>query len=303
MLSPSLQARLVDTIRLRGLSDKTAEVYTCAARSFARYHGQSPDDLGTEAIRSWLLHLRQIGRAAQTLKSYRAGIAFLYEHVLHRPEALNDVPKPRAPRRNVVPALTRSEVRGLLDAASDPLDRAFFRLLYGTGMRMGEATRVKVTHIDRSNHLLHVPVAKGGKARTVTLSDTLLDVLSGYWREVRPRTPWLFPSPRTNVRAGEVKGNPDVLFRDAAISTRAMGSRFRAMRSRAGLIRRATPHDLRRAYATHLLEAGVDLRTIQVLLGHDRPETTALYTSVSAAMMRKAPCPLTSLNRAHRRSR
>jgi len=295
MLTPALHQRLVDTVRLRGLSDRTADVYACAVRNFVRHAQACPADVGTEAIRAWLLHLRSEGYAAETLKSYRAAVAFLYEHVLHRPDELRDVPRPRAPRRDVVPALTRDEVHLLLASASDALDHAFFHLLYATGMRMGEACSVQVCHIDRRRHLLQIPLAKGGKARAVPLHDAILDVLTDYWRAVRPRKPWLFPSPRTNVAAGDVRDDPDARFRDRPIGTRSMGRRFIAMRQRAGLRRKATPHDLRRAYATHLHEQGVSLRAIQVLLGHERPETTTRYTAVSARMMRRTPCTLTQL--------
>ena len=295
MASPELRSRLLDTVRLRGLSDRTGQVYSSALNSFVRHAQATPETLGTEAIRAWLLHLRREGYAAETLKSYRAAIAFLYTFVLHRPEVLHDVPKPRPPRRDVVPALTRHEVQRLLASVKDPLEDAFFRLLYGTGMRMGEACVVQVSHIDRANGLLHVPLAKGGKARTVPLSGHVLDVLSAYWRAVRPRKPWLFPSPDTHARPGDVRDDPDARFRDRPIGTRSMGRRFIAMRQRAGLVRKATPHDLRRAYATHLHEQGVSLRTIQLLLGHERPETTTRYTAVSAVTLRQAPCPLTQL--------
>jgi len=126
----------------------------------------------------------------------------------------------------------------------------------------------------------------------VPLSDTALDLLSDDWLAIRPRAPWLFPSPR-NVAA--TCTDPTLRWADAPITTRTMGRHFRQMRDQTDLRRRATPHALRKAYATHLLESGVHLRTLQVLLGHARPETTAIYTSVSAAVMARCPCPLEGL--------
>jgi site-specific recombinase XerD len=300
MLPSALHQRLIDDVRLSGMAERTASVYATAARGFARHHGRSPEDLGADDIRAWLLHLRRIGRKPETLKCYRAALAFLYERVLHRPEVMAEVPKPRAPRRDVTAALTRDEIRRLLAAAERPVDAAFFTLLYGTGMRLAEACLVQVGHIDRRSHLLQVPLAKGGKARSVPLSDALLKTLTVYWRAVRPRQPWLFPSPRTNARRVDVARDPDLRWRDAPVTPRSMGRHFRDLRVRAGLRRHATCHDLRKAYATHLLEDGVDLRTIQVLLGHERPETTAIYTAVSAQVMQRAPCPWTRLQQGER---
>lgn len=287
-----LRRQVLDELQLIGRATQTQKSYICFISVFARHFGCCPSTLGTPHVREFFLHLRRIGRQPATLKVYYAALRFLYRDVLHRPEVMQGVPKPKVPRQDTLPALTHLEVRSLLDAANSPFDRAFFSLMYATGLRVAEVCAVQVGDIDRANHLLHVRCGKGGKPRTVPLSDTVLDLLSVYWRVERPRHPWLFPSP-CNVSASCT--DPTLRWADAPITTRTMGRHFRDLRETAGLRRLATCHSLRKAYATHLLESGVDLRTIQVLLGHARPETTAIYTSVSAELMGRCPCPLESL--------
>jgi integrase/recombinase XerD len=287
-----LRQKVLDDLRLIGRSKQTQAAYICFISRFARHYQRCPSTLGTEHVRQFFLHLRLTGRKPETLKSYHAALRFLYNIVLDRPDVMAGVPKPKVPRRDPLPALTRHDVRSLLNAANIFLDTTFFTLMYGTGLRVAEACALQVGDIDRANHLLHLRHGKGDKARVVPLSDTLLDVFSHYWRHTRPLQPWLFPSPRF-IAVGVV--HPQHPWFDKPITTRTMGRHFRELRERTGLRRRATPHWLRKAYATHLLEDGVDLRTIQVLLGHARPETTAIYTSVSAKMLTRCPCPLEGL--------
>jgi integrase len=279
-------------MQLRGLSDATREQYVLLVRQFALHHGRSPDQLGASEVRGFLLHLRNLGRARATLAVYWAALQFLYRTVLDRPEVMAAVPRPRVKRREPGPALTKAEVRALLDAASRPFDRTLLTLIYATGMRSGEAAALRVDDIDTCAELLHVRRGKGDKRRSVRLTPTLLALLRNHWCHYRPPRPWMFPKTRY-VRPWSV--DPDQPFEDCPMRASNVGDRFRRVRRRAALLRHATLHDLRRAHATHLLEAGVDLRTIQVLLGHSSPSTTARYTPVSAELLRSAPCLLERL--------
>ena len=287
-----LRRKMITALDLRGLSSGTSYRYIRCVRAFAAFHHRSPDRLGGDEVRAFLLHLRQLGRAPSTIKVYRAALLFLFVQVLSRPEVMEGVPIPRVPRRDPVPALTQGEVRALLDAAASPFDRTYYAVLYACGLRASEARCLRVEDIDARTGLLHVRHGKGDNARAATLSPATLAMLREHWRRHRPPLPWLFPAQRM-VRPGVVDERQPWSDHPAAKET--MGKRFRQTVKRAGLKRHATLHDLRRAYATHLLEEGVDSRVIQVLLGHARLSTTTRYTAVSAKLIQGAPCPLDRL--------
>jgi site-specific recombinase XerD len=203
------------------------------------------------------------------------------------------VPRPRVrppqPRRPLV----AGEARALLDAAADcPIDHAVLATLLATGLRISEACHLQARDIDSRAGLVHVRNGKGGKSRCVKLGDRLLRTLRRYWRVAEPRRPWLFPAQRL-VGPGRV--DPHRRWADHPIAPDTVRSRLHRLAQRAGLQRRVTPHDLRCTYATWLLEAGVDLRTVQVLLGHASPETTARYTRVRPELIRRTPSPLQML--------
>ena len=284
-----LRQKMTDDLRLQGLSPRTQYQYVCCVRVYANFHRQSPAKLGTAEVRAFLLHLRDRRRKPATLRVYRAALQFLYEVTLGRPEVMTDVPKPGASRRDPVPPLTVAEVRALLEATEEPFDRVLFTLMYACGLRVTEACVLQVRDIDTLAGLLHIRHGKGDKARSVRLSPAVLAMLRTHWRRYRPRRPWVFPSQRL-ASPGVI--DPRNRWSDRPVSRYTMGDRFREVRQRAALRRRVTLHDLRRAHATHLLERGVDLRSIQVLLGHSKPETTALYTAVSAELIKRTPCPL-----------
>jgi integrase/recombinase XerD len=285
----SLRKKMSEDLRLRGLATGTCEHYLRCVRVFAEFHGQSPARLGTEHVRAFLLHLRDLGRAPATIAVYWAALRFVYGVTLRRPEVTADVPRPRVPQRDPVPALSGAEVRALLDAAAQPFDRVVFTLMYACGLRVSEARALCANDIDARAGLIHVRHGKGGKARAVRLSPKVLTMLRDHWRKQRPPGTLLFPAQRL-VSPGAVDRRQR--WSDHPVSSDTLGDRFRALRLRAGMRRQVTLHDLRRAHATHLLEAGVDSRAIQVLLGHARPETTARYTAVSAALIARTPCPL-----------
>ena len=288
----ALRKKMEADLRLRGLAPNTRYQYLLCVGVFAKYHGRSPAKLGTEEVRAFLLHLRDKRRAPATLGVYWAALRFVYAVTLARPAVMNDVPRPRVPRRDSMPALTVAEVRALLKATTRPFDRSLLSLMYACGLRSSEACALQAGDIDTRAGLIHIRHGKGGKARSVRLSPGVLSMLRAHWRQHRLPGPWLFAAQRM-LRPGVVDWRAP--WQHAPVSYCAVSKRFYAIRRRAGLRRRVTLHDLRRAYATHLLEAGVDLRTIQVLLGHARPETTAQYTAVSAEMIKRTPCLLESL--------
>ncbi len=289
----SLRKKMVEDLRLKGIAPSTQYQYVSSVRRFAEHHGRSPAKLDTRHVREFLLHLRDLDRAPATIVVYWAALLFLYAVTLRRPGVMADVPRPRVPRRDPVPALSVGEVRALLDAAAQPFDRTVFTLMYACGLRVSEACTLRVGDIDAQAGLIHVRRSKGDKARAVRLSRKVLLMLREHWCAHRPPGPLLFPAQRL-VKPGVI--DRQQRWNDRPVHSDTLGDRFRTLRVRAGMRRRVTLHDLRRAHATHLLEAGVDLRTIQVLLGHARPETTARYTAVSAALIARTPCPLDLLD-------
>jgi len=284
-----LRKKMVADLRLRGLAPNTQDNYIRCVRQYAAYHGRSPTQLGTEEVRAFLLHLRELDRAPATVVVYWAALRFVYAVTLRRPDVFEDVPRPRVPRRDPVPALTRPEVAALLGASVQAYDRTLFTLMYACGLRVSEACGLQVGDIDARAGLLRVRLGKGDKARAVALSDQVLTLLRAHWQQHRPPKPWVFPARRMSSPGRVDTRRP---WKDRPVDRKTMSERFRVARRRACLRRPATLHDLRRAYATHLQEAGVDLRAIQVLLGHARPETTARYVAVSAEVLKATPCPL-----------
>lgn len=284
-----LRMKMVSDMRLRGLSNRTQVQYVRSVRLFAAFHGRSPAVLGTPEVREYLLKVHSAGRAPATVRAYRAALRFVYTTTLGRPEVMADVPCPRQRHSEPGPALSRDEVRRILDAAVRPFDRALFGTLYGCGLRMLEGCALRVEDIDARAGLLHVRHGKGDKSRSVRLSPRVLSMLRKHWRRHHLPLPWLFPARRLSGPACLDIRHP---WSGHPVHRSTVHKHFREACRRAGLKRRATLHDLRRAYGTHLLEQGVHLRTIQVLLGHSRPETTMRYTAVSADLIARTPCPL-----------
>jgi site-specific recombinase XerD len=250
-------------------------------RAVARHFRRSPATLGEDDIRAYLTYLidvRRVRPATQVV--HAAALRFLYRITLQQPELAARVPHPRRP--HTLPAvLSVQEVGQVLGAITAPKYRALFLTCYGAGLRIGEACALERTDIDSTRMLLHVRRGKGGHERYVTLSPRLLAALRAYWRQARPRGPYLFPG-ATPARA---------LSRDAA--QRAL----RQVVAQCGLGKRITPHTLRHCFATHLLEAGAELRTIQHLLGHRSIRSTVRYTFVSRKVLDRIQRPLDGLLR------
>jgi site-specific recombinase XerD len=270
---------MIEDMTLRNLSPHTVEAYVRPVAQFAKHFGRSPEQLSGADARQYLLHLvreRHVSWSRYNLA--RCGLQFFYTVTLGREERFEKLPCARTPRR-LPTVLSPEELRRLFDVARDVKHKALLMTLYGAGLRISEALTLTPADIDSRRMLIHVRLGKGNKDRMVKLSPQLLAVLRDYWRLRRPKN-WLFP--RTS--------DPDRAMEDGT----AYRAVVRAAR-RAGITKRVSPHTLRHSYATHLLDAGTDLRTIQLLLGHRNLKTTALYMHVSQAKLHAAASPLDQL--------
>ena len=276
--------RMDADLRLAGHAESTRIRYISCARRFVKHFMRPPEEMGEAEVRQFLLLLtdeRQLSVGSRL--QYLAAIKFLYKVTLKRPEEVEAIPWPRRKRRDpIVP--TRREVQELLDATTDPYWRAFFLTAYAAGLRRMEVVALRAEHIDSQAGLIRVEHGKGDKARQVRLDPQLLAALRCHWRHHHLPGPWLFPAP--DRRGG---------WKDQPITRSAASAAFRRYADAAGLRRALRLHSLRHAYATHLLEDGVDLRKLQVLLGHRRIETTAQYTRVRTDAIRATPTLLGKL--------
>src|SRR5262245_20640896 len=239
-----LRQRFIDDLRLRNYAQRTIETYVGRIVAFAKHFGRSPDLLGPEEVRTCQLHLLERRVSWSSFNQAVCALRFLYGTTLGRPEQLPLIPYGKRPRalRNV---LAPQEVLRLIDAAPTPRDRAFLQVAYGCGLRLSELTHLRVSDIDSARMVIHVRHGKGGKDRLVPLAPRLLEELRAYWRRERPPT-WLFP--------GDRPGQP--------ISAANMQRRLGQLVKKVGLTKPCSMHTLRHSYATHLLEAGVDLLTL-----------------------------------------
>lgn len=276
----ALRQRMIEDMQLRNFSPHTIEAYVHAVKQFARHFGQSPEQLTAEQAREYLLHLVQDQHASWSRYNLaRCGLQFLYRVTLGQEEQFKRLPCARLPKR-LPTVLSPEELRRLFEVVShNPKHQALLMTLYGAGLRISEALTLRPTDIDSRQMLIHVRLGKGAKDRIVKLSQHLLAVLREYWRKQRPRY-WLFPQPRDPQKPMDPGGASRMMTRAAR---------------RAGITRRVSPHMLRHSYATHLLDGGTDLRTIQVLLGHRNLKTTTIYLHVSQARLAAAGSPLDRL--------
>lgn len=278
-MSSAIHSRLKSDLRLSRRSKRTEKRYLhVAQRFFAHFPGREPEALGEAEVRAYLHHLVDERRvSASTQKMAIAGLKFLFEKTLDRPEVLKRIPWPKVVDGLPV-VLAHAELVALFRAAAaTPLVRAACLCAYGSGLRVSEAMRLKVTDIDSARGVLLVRDGKGGKNRLTVLPPRLLGVLRRYWLEARPPGPWLFPGATAagHVGAHTIEDGFARARRVAAITR--PGVRF---------------HSLRHSFATHMLEAGVDVRILQVLLGHARVDTTARYAQVRTDLIARLPDPL-----------
>ena len=267
-----LRRRMVEDMQLRGLSEKTREAYVRAVRQLAEHYGRSPDDVSEEELRQYFLYLRNEKHAApSTFTIAPCGIKFFYEHTLNRQWRTLDLVRP--PREKKLPVvLSVAEVLRILGCLHHPRYRACLTTIYSCGLRLQEGVHLQVRDIDSDRMMVHVRQAKGGKDRYVPLPVPTLKMLRQHWSTHRhPR--WLFP---TSIR---MDLPPCAAIRPIHVSS--VQKAFKAALRESGVQKPATVHTLRHSYATHLLEAGVNLRIIQAYLGHSSPKTTALYTHLT----------------------
>jgi integrase/recombinase XerD len=273
-----LRERMLEDLRVRNYSPRTQETYIQKVADFAAHAGKSPAQLTSEEIRSYLVHLVETRHVSwSSFNQTVCALRFLYRVTLGRGELVPDIPFPRAPKKLPI-VLSRNEVARLLEAVRVPKHRAVLATIYSAGLRISEALALKVGDVDAERMVLAIRQGKGAKDRTVMLSPRLLDLLRGYARHERPRD-WLFPGRR----------------REQPLHATAIQRACAEACTAAGLGKRASVHTLRHSFATHLLEAGTDLRVIQLLLGHRSIKTTSIYTHVSTQRLRDTQSPLDRL--------
>jgi len=276
-----LRDRMREDIKLAGLAESTGQVYVRHVKRYAEHFCRPPGQMGSVEVRSFLLYLTCTRKlAASTLIVYAAAIAFFYRYTLGRPEVMINIPLPKRKRPSInVP--TRDEVRRILDSAHSDFHRTMLLTTYAAGLRRMEVTALRIEDIDSAANLINIQNGKGGKSRVTVLGPALLQELRDHWRRCRPAHRWIFPAKNSK---GQWEDRP--MPRDSA--TKA----FAIAKKRAGITRRLSLHSLRHACATHMLEDGVDLRTIQVLLGHANIETTTQYAHVATELISRTPSPL-----------
>jgi integrase/recombinase XerD len=277
-----LREKMLEELQRRNYSHRTAKTYVRIVREFAEHFHQSPDKLGPEQIRHYQAHLFQTKKlAAATVSQYVSALRFLFVKTLRRHYLAECIPFPKCPQR-LPTVLSPEEVARLIDSARNLYHRALLMTLYSTAMRRAELCRLKVHDVDSQRMMIRIHQGKGRRDRDVPLSPKLLETLRVYWRWMKPKT-FLFPGTVKGRRA-DVPISPNIIWLACRQAARA-----------AGITKRFSPHSLRHSCATHLLEAGADLRTIQILLGHSRLEHTLVYLHLSPKHLQAIPNPLDTL--------
>jgi integrase/recombinase XerD len=272
-ISP-LRQRMIEDMTIRKLAPKTQRDYVQRVRNFAAFVGRSPDTASFEDVRRYQLHLAASGVGAPTLNQAVSTLRFFFRVTLRRHDIVEHTHFIHEPRKLPV-VLNPEEVARLLDAAAGLKYKAALSVAYGAGLRAAEVVSLKVADIDSKRMVIRVEQGKGGKDRNVMLSPVLLDLLRTWWKAARPQG-WLFP--------GRDPAQP--------MTTRQLNRACHAAAQMAEINKRVSLHTLRHSFATHLLEQNIDVRVIQVLLGHAKLDTTALYTRVATKTISKVMSPL-----------
>ncbi len=282
-ISP-LRQRMTEDMTIRGFTVGTQRGYLVAVENFSSFLGRAPDGATAEDLRRYQLHMRSSGASATAMNTAVSALRFFFGVTLGRGDANQGMTTVREPRRLPV-VLSPEEVARLLDAAPGLKYRAALSLAYGAGLRASEVVSLKLSDIDSSRMVIRVEQGKGRKDRYAMLSEPLLDLLRTWWLAARERGVmlpggWLFP--------GQNPVNP--------LTTRQLRRAFDSAKVAAGIDKRVSLHTLRHCFATHLLEQKVDIRVIQVLLGHKKLDTTARYSQVASTTLRAVKSPLEHLS-------
>jgi integrase/recombinase XerD len=276
-MSP-LRRRMIEDMTIRNLSPATQQSYLHAVSKFSQYFGRSPDRLDPEDVRAYQVHLASKGVSWGSLNQVVCALRFFYGVTLDQATIPERIPYAREPRK-LPTVLSADEVVRFLEAVSSLKARVALTTAYAAGLRVSEVAALRVRDIDSQRMVMRIEHGKGGKERYVMLCASLLGILRSYWHLARPK-PFLFPG-----RTADTPINPTVLH-----------AACRSAAAAAGLDKRVSVHVLRHSFATHLLESGVDIRIIQVLLGHENLSTTARYTRVSSQVIARTESPLDRLS-------
>jgi len=274
----TLRQRMLEDLRIRNYAPTTVACYIRSVAEFARHFNKPPDQLGPEEIRAWQLFLLNEKRVKlSTYIQAVCALRFFYQNTLHRRIEIDRIPLPRYEKKLPV-ILSKAEVKALLEAPKNLKHRAMLATMYAAGLRVSEVASLKMSDLDRERRVIWVRGGKGHKDRQVMLAEPLRDLLAAYWRWKRP-TNWLFPG-----------RNPDF-----PIATKSVFRACQKAARKAGISKPIHPHSLRHAFATHLLDEGVNLLVIQTLLGHAHLTTTARYLHLSDSAVRSTRSPLETL--------
>jgi integrase/recombinase XerD len=273
-----LRQRMIEDMTIRNLSPATQQSYIYAVRKFSRHFGASPNRLGIEDVRAYQLHLIAKKRSWSHINQAACALRFFFGVTMGQQDAFERIVNGREPEK-LPPVLAPDEIARFLEAVVGLRNRVALTTAYAAGLRIGEVCRLKVTSIDGERKLIHVECGKGGKDRYAMLSPRLHDILRAYWQRARPGL-WLFP--------GREAGDH--------VSIAALQEACRVARRTMKLGKPVTAHCLRHSFATHLLESGVELRIIQVLLGHADLSSTTRYAQVATHLIANTPSPFDRLS-------
>jgi integrase/recombinase XerD len=278
-----LRKMMLEELQRRNYSESTTRSYICTLEDFVRRFNLPPDRLGPRHIREYQAELFQKRKLSpSTVTTHLAALRFFYTKTLRRAWSVADTPYPKRNHRLPV-ILSQEEVAQLIDAACPPFHRTILMTLYGTGARRAELTHLKLSDVDSKRMVIHIQGGKGRKDRDVMLSPVLLEELRAHWgRLQRKPSQWLFPGNYHHTG-------------DQPIDTKTVWDACQNAAKRAHIQKRVHPHTLRHCFATHLLEAGADLRTIQILLGHADLKETTIYLHLSERHLNSTASPLDSL--------
>jgi integrase/recombinase XerD len=288
-----LRQRMIEDMAARKLTRHTQRSHISSCKRFAAWLKRSPDTATADEVRRFQLHLIESGASICNRNRIMTGVRFLFRVTLRRHDLAAEVWHLKEPQK-LPPVLSPEEVKRVLTMATSLKAQAMLTLAYGCGLRAGEVVRLRAGDIDSEQMIIRVVQSKGRKDRHVMLPPEVLDLLRQWWKarpskrdaDVAPEQRWLFP------------GRPD---HHQPVTTRQFGRLFKQAAKAAGLRKALSLHSLRHSFATHLLEDGKDIRVIQALLGHSKPETTARYTRVAIGIISKIESPLTRLSARHYR--